>query len=308
MYGLKTAPKAWQDYIAELLKELGFTRCKSDSNLYYHKEMKVYLLLYVDDVLVFGKRKEAQFLFDELAKRVLLRSTGELKPGTSIKFIGRELQHNGDSIDIKPLKNYIDDLLTTFNMSNCKPSTTTGTSTVKEDEAEELLNPTEHSLYRVGVGKLQWLCPIRDDLRYACKELARGLSAPTRADMTKLKHLLRYLQGTKDYVCRLRPSHTLSGYDNTFELDVYVDSDWAGCRTTRKSTSGTTCCLLGCSITSTSKTQQTIALSSGEAELYAIGSGLSEALYLRNLLLESELATKVKITLHTEHCWQSFGN
>ena len=38
---------------------------------------------------------------------------------------------------------------------------------------------------------------------------------------------------------------------------------------------------------STARTQSTLALSSGEAELYAIGQGVSEALFLRSMLIES---------------------
>ena len=45
----------------------------------------------------------------------------------------------------------------------------------------------------------------------------------------------------------------------------------------------------GALITSRSRTQETIALSSGEAELYAIGLGVSESLFIRSLLLESRL-------------------
>ena len=89
-YGLKTAPKAWQDFVASVLKDLEITRCKSDSNLYYHKSSRVHLLLYGEDVLIFGKREAAQHLFDELAKRVLFGGTGELNAGTLNKFIKRK--------------------------------------------------------------------------------------------------------------------------------------------------------------------------------------------------------------------------
>ena len=47
---------------------------------------------------------------------------------------------------------------------------------------------------------------------------------------------------------------------------------------------------LGAMITSQSRTQATVALSSGEAELYAIGLGCPESLFIRSLLLESQLS------------------
>ncbi|CAE7514861.1 unnamed protein product [Symbiodinium sp. CCMP2592] len=63
-------------------------------------------------------------------------------------------------------------------------------------------------------------------------------------------------------------------------------------RLTRKSTSGSTVNVLGCNVVSAARTQGTLALSSGEAELCAIGQGVSEALFVRSMLLESNLAKK----------------
>ena len=58
--------------------------------------------------------------------------------------------------------------------------------------------------------------------------------------------------------------------------------------------------LLGCCVGFTSKTQGQLALSSGEAELYAIGFGVMEAIFLRNFLREVNLAPKVTINCFTD--------
>ena len=78
----------------------------------------------------------------------------------------------------------------------------------------------------------------------------------------------------------------------------YVGSDLAGCRSARKSTSGTVVQILNSFVSFGSRTQGTIALSSGEAELYAIGQGTSEALYIRNLIPEAKL--EKSINMHTD--------
>ena len=57
---------------------------------------------------------------------------------------------------------------------------------------------------------------------------------------------------------------------------------------------------LNCPADFCTRTQGTIALSSGEAELYAIGQGISETLYVRNLILDAELAKKVKLHIYTD--------
>ena len=63
-----------------------------------------------------------------------------------------------------------------------------------------------------------------------------------------------------------------------FRRATFTDSDWAGDKTTRRSTSGWLCSLLGTPLSYASRTQQTVTLSSAEAELMALSSGMAEAL------------------------------
>ena len=65
-------------------------------------------------------------------------------------------------------------------------------------------------------------------------------------------------------------------------LDVCVDSDWAG-STDRKSTSGGMVCVDEAAIKHWSRTQKARALSSGEAEYYAIVTGSAEGLGMQSL-------------------------
>ena len=115
-----------------------------------------------------------------------------------------------------------------------------------------------------------------------------------------MKTLLRFLAGTKLMVLTLRPKIIPHTKQTTFDIDTYVDSDRAGCATSRRSTSGMVLYFLGTLITSESRTQATVALASGEAELYAIGLGVSESLFIRSLLLESRLSMNVNIRIHTD--------
>ena len=58
--------------------------------------------------------------------------------------------------------------------------------------------------------------------------------------------------------------------------------------------------LNGCSIHHCSRTQATVALSSTEAEAYALGSGTAEALYLQQLLRETGMFASVSLHVHTD--------
>ena len=80
--------------------------------------------------------------------------------------------------------------------------------------------------------------------------------------------------------------------------DIYSDTDFAGCKETRRSTSGGVIMLGGHTIRHWSKIQSTIALSSGEAELSRIGSAIAEALGFQSL--SKDMGWDYKIRVHSD--------
>ena len=88
--------------------------------------------------------------------------------------------------------------------------------------------------------------------------------------------------------------------NNILDLDAHVDADWAGCPTTKKSTSGFNIIFLGTTVAFGSRTQATIALSSAESEVYAICTEVNEGLHLRNFLLETNICSKLNLRIHTD--------
>ena len=90
------------------------------------------------------------------------------------------------------------------------------------------------------------------------------------------------------------------------DLTVYTDADWAGCQVTRKSTSGFVIQFLGTTVHFGSRTQSVVALSSAESEFYAIGTGATEALHLKNFLgeiLHNKISLKIHTTAHQAKAW-----
>ena len=104
------------------------------------------------------------------------------------------------------------------------------------------------------------------DVQFAAKELCREMSAPVASSRLRLKRFARYMLEYPSAEWRL-PTETELKAD---VLDVYSDSDWAGCKATRKSMSGGMLVFDGCCLRSWSSTKVTVATSSGEAELYAL--------------------------------------
>eukprot|EP00959_Pyramimonas_sp_CCMP1952_P280961 5872710-Pyramimonas_sp.AAC.1 len=120
--------------------------------------------------------------------------------------------------------------------------------------------------------RASYLAQDRCELQFACKELARRMLAPRQKDMQALKRLGRFLKGAPRclVVCRRQADQTV--------VDVFSDSDWAGCRKTPRSTSSSYTILGQHLITTSSTTQDVVATSSGEAEFYALTESASRAI------------------------------
>jgi hypothetical protein len=54
IYGLKQAPRAWFSRLSTKLLQLGFVGSKVDSSLFIYrtKDVTMYLLIYVDDIII----------------------------------------------------------------------------------------------------------------------------------------------------------------------------------------------------------------------------------------------------------------
>ena len=132
----------------------------------------------------------------------------------------------------------------------------------------------------------------RPDIAYAAKELCRDFAGPTQDSYLKLKRVVRYLAGRPRLVWKF-------DYQNTTQIiDVYVDTDFAGCFKTRRSTSGGAAARGGHLLKTWSTTQTTVALSSAEAELTGLVKGASQAIGSRSVACD--LGMQWEICLHSD--------
>ena len=108
----------------------------------------------------------------------------------------------------------------------------------------------------------------------------RHLADPRTGNEIRLKRAVRYLRGKPRLVLRF-PWHQGSAH-----LTAYVDGNFAGCVITRKSTSAGALLWGKLCLKTLSKTQATIALSSGESELAAVVKGAAELLGLQSVFAD----------------------
>ena len=217
-----------------------------------------------------------------------MKQTGELTESDEVQFLGKTIRRDLDSISFSTSTNYITALVDLLGITDNPETRITGSSSPfpKSDDTNSL-HPADHSRYRRAVGMLQWIVPTRPDMAFATKE--RALASPTNADMTALRHLVRHCRTTSDLELKIQPkarTRVPEGEPELLSVEVYCDSDWAGCPDTRRSTSGGILHFEGAVLSFWSRTQTTTALSSCEAELYAINMATIEALNVKSTIEE----------------------
>ena len=114
--------------------------------------------------------------------------------------------------------------------------------------------------YASAVGSLMYaMVATRPDIAHAVGIVSRFKHNPGRAHWNALKHIFRYLVGTKDYGIAFVP-------DEPSSLVGYTDSDYGGCIDSRKSTTGYYFKFRHGPISWRSKLQDCMATSTTEAE------------------------------------------
>ena len=154
--------------------------------------------------------------------------------------------------------------------------------------------PLEHhlaTLYRTCVGVLLYLASDLFSCQFAIKCLAQGMSKPTEILFRCLKHLVQYIMGITGYhLVHLEPRaddvRGLLGYryeGRSHVLEIFCDSDWAGSKSTRRSTSSAVFAYQGNVIHTSCRGQKVVSLSSAESEYNSMASAACDGVFLREI-------------------------
>ncbi|KAD3640040.1 hypothetical protein E3N88_29263 [Mikania micrantha] len=275
LYGLKQAPRAWYDTLSTFLLKNNFTRGSIDKTLFIKNvgQHKLLVQIYVDDIIFASSDPKLCADFTELmTKNFEMSAMGELQ-----FFLGLQIKQNPDGIFIHQSK-YTKELLKKFDLQNCKPCSNPMSSTTQLD-ADLKGNSVDETLYRCMIGSLMYLTASRPDIMFATCVCARFQAAPKESHLIAVKRIFRYLQGTQSLGIWYSTGHSC-------KLVAFSDSDYAGCKLSRKSTSGGCQFLGNCLVSWQCKKQTSVATSTAEAEYIAAASCTSQILWLQTQLLD----------------------
>ena len=294
LYGLKQSPREWNKTLSDFLISLGFKQSLADPCIFvkWENDELTIISVYVDDLIILADSKETlRSLKAALGNRFKMSDLGELT-----YCLGLEISRDRENRLLRiSQEKYIRDILDRFGMTSCRP-----VSTPLEPNIENVQNETEQDMsrvpYRSAVGSIMYVMKgSRPDIAAAFSYVSKFLENPKWRHWMAVKRILRYLQGTLHYGL----IYGLNIDDLLFE--GFTDSDWAADRTDRRSISGNVFKLYGAPISWQSKKQQTVALSSTEAEYMAASLATQEAVWLRLLLEDLTIKQDSATILHEDN-------
>ena len=277
LYGLRQAPRAWNNKLNRILLEFGFEKCSKEHSVYRKTVGQSILVVavYVDDLFVCGAREKIIGDFKrEMGSKFDMSDLGKLS-----YYLGIEVHQEEGYISLNQ-RRYALKILEESGMKNCNMTHTpmeNGLKLSKSSEEED----ADATRYRRVIGCLRYLIHTRPDLSYTVGVLSRYMTSPKVSHEAAMKHCLRYLRGTTSLGLTFARSSLgipkLIGYSDSSH-NVDIDDG--------RSTAGHIFYLGDNMITWCSSKQDTVALSSCEAEFMAGTEAAKQAIWLQELLSE----------------------
>ncbi|CAI7899293.1 unnamed protein product [Closterium sp. NIES-54] len=282
VYGLRQAPREWNDTLRTTLAALGFAPSTADPSLFLRTDTSLppfYILVYVDD-LVFATADTTGLAYvkSELQKRHTCTDLGELR-----SYLGLQITRDRARRTITLTQSHmVQQVLQRFGFTYSSPQATPlptrhSLSALPSDESVEPSGP-----YPELVGCLMYLMTCtRPDLAYPLSILARYV-APGRhrpEHMTAAKRVLRYL-------CSTSGMGLVLGGQSPVVLTGHADASWADDQTTQRSSQGYTFSLGSGSVSWRATRSSSVLGSNCEAEIYAGAMAAQELRWLTYLLTD----------------------
>ena len=311
--GQRSGSADWYDSFTEYLgSKLDVVKCEAHPSLLRsaNRDDKFAVQMHVDDMLGLSKKKYLNSVLIPTLKekyKISLRTVENV--GDSLTFLKRKhVLRGSDQLLLMPSQKHFERLFELLHLDETVAVKKTPYMPQLDDiDNTAELNPQDSSTFRSGIGLLLYLAVDLMECQCVIRALASKMAKPTQLAMAGLRYLAKYLLGVRHHglmIFKKQNNEGLMGVrldagDQGIVLESFSDSNWASCKSTRKSVSASLICVAGNVLFSSSRTQRVVALSSGEAELLSAASSLCDALFIREIL-EFLGYGKVKIFHHID--------
>ncbi|KAJ9558774.1 hypothetical protein OSB04_013388 [Centaurea solstitialis] len=262
-------------YVLDKALYAGYKKGTIDPTLFLRKsgDDLIIVQIYVDDIIFASTKPELCKEFEHTMKsKFQMSMMGELT-----FFLGLQVRQYPEGIFINQSK-YVHNLLKRFDVVGSNSAATPMSRSFQMD-ADLSSKPVDQKKYRAMIGSLLYLTASRPDIVFSTGVYARYQCDQRNSHLKAVKRILRYLKGTPDFGLWYPKG-------SSFELIGYTDSDHAGCKLDRKSTSGA-CQFLGNKLVSwSSRKQNCVSPSTVEAEYIAAACCCSQVLWMKTQLAD----------------------
>ena len=296
LYGTRDAAQNWAKEYTGFLVGCGFKCGRASPCNFHHEARQLSATVHGDDFTVTGPEASLGWLRMAMTARYDIKSK-MLGPGNDmeqeIQVLNRTIAWTPEGITYEADQRHAEIVISEMGLKKGKPVATPSVPEAaghqEERDRSPVLKGEDASRYRALAARINYLSLDRADLQYTAKTVSRYMANPRELDWVAIKRVARYLIGAT------RAVQVYRWQQGPGDIDTYVDSDWAGDRASRKSTSGGVMKWGQHVIKTWSSTQHVIALSSGEAELYALTRGATMAKGLMSMLNDFHLNAQATI-------------
>jgi hypothetical protein len=144
------------------------------------------------------------------------------------------------------------------------------------------------------IGNLLYVTTSRPDVMQAVGQVERFQTAPKESHVLEVKRIFRYLKGTEEFGLWYPKGKDLS-------LMAYTDADWVGCIDDRRSTSGATFYLGECLLSSLSKKESSVSLSTIEAEYIAAAACRTQVHWMKQTFTDIQVEYDEPIPIYCDN-------
>ncbi len=237
LYGTRGAAAGWEDEYSSFLVEVGFKRGMASGCIFHHPGRDLRVVVYGDDFTIVGACQDVDWFEEVMEGKYAITKRGRL--GSDKRYQKEMILLNrvirwvdGIGLEVEADPRQAERLVAQLGLTGSSAVSTPGVKIgTQEPEADEAIYDGRGKVYQGGSARANYMGPDRPEIQFATKECCRRMSLPTEVSMRALKRVGRFVEGRPRLVLSMR-------FEEVQPLDVYVDSDYAGCPRTRKSTSG----------------------------------------------------------------------
>jgi len=193
LYGLKQSAREWYALLSRYLKTKGFNTTSFDPCVFVHNKHEVYLSVYVDDIAIYSA--DVPFtatLIQDLKMAFEITDLGE-----ALLLLGIHITYSDKGIHLTQQR-YAETILLRYGFHQSRTVSTPLPKGIRLRKGTEDERIPDITLYQSIIGSLMYLTTgTRPDLAHTISFLSQYSSCPNESHLNALKHVLRYLNGTK---------------------------------------------------------------------------------------------------------------